>query len=53
MVLPGSLPFLRTSTKPIFRAIASGAANKNPRDSIPTNKSACNGLRRSVNWRTQ
>jgi hypothetical protein len=38
-VVPGSLPCLRSITKPVPSAKASGAASRKPRDSIPANVS--------------
>src|SRR5208282_5927255 len=48
MVLKGSLPFLRTGTKPACNFVAAAAAKMNPRASMPTTASTEPGLNFSV-----
>jgi hypothetical protein len=43
-VSAGSLPSLRTGTRPVSRRYAIGAEKMNPRDSMPTTMSICSPL---------
>ncbi len=44
IVSAGSLPSLRTGTRPAFSSYAIGALKMKPRDSMPTTMSTCSSL---------
>src|SRR5689334_16990211 len=52
MVLKGSLPFLRTGTKPVLSLVAAAAAKMKPRASMPTTASTDPGENFSVSKST-
>ena len=50
IVSAGSLPSLRTGTKPAWSWYASGAEKMKPRDSMPTTRSTAESLTWSAIW---